>query len=338
MTNTLVLHTGELLLATLTAFGETCSPKYKRTFHSVFSSPNQEIPRNAHFPYRDALSSLGHCEIDLEANAITVCPPVLARLPGADPRRATLVGARTSALLQDVRELPEEFEISISNQEQFVTMTDGTVKLRLPDAIILEASRWDTLRKCAERLRIDHALDQPPAWQIACAAESLDDYRKTLEWRVPPALAPEETKWYDRNTLWEKLCFTDEAPQTALLWKQDIHTRQNQYWGRQEGMAAEVSREWGRWLALTSPSRNILRYDVGARVLVVPALAPLPIMFARALTLSSGLAPKFVRLTADRLPPNTGHLRYVGIEKSIADIVSSKLGMQYVPYQDNFPD
>ena len=334
MTDTLVLHTGELLLATLTAFGKTSSPKYQRTFHSVFSSPDQEIPRNAHFPYRDALSSLGHCEIDLKTNAITVCPPVLARLPGAAPRRATLVGARTSALLQNIRELPEEFAISVSNQEQLVTIAYGTVKLRLPDVIILKASRWDTLRKCAERLRIDHALDQPPAWQIACAAKSLADYRNTLEWRELPALAPEETKWYDTKTLWEKLCFTDKAPEKALLWKQDIYTRQNQYWWQEADKAAEVSREWGRWLALTSPNRNILRYDVGARVLVVPALAPLPIMFARALTLSSGQAPNFIRLNADRLPPNTGHLRYVGIEKSIADIVSSKLGMPYVPYQD----
>jgi hypothetical protein len=98
-----------------------------------------------------------------------------------------------------------------------------------------------------------------------------------------------------------------------------------------EGRSALVDRDWGRYVALARFKTNVLRYDDAQKALFVPGAAPLPRIFARALTACSGLAPQSFRHSL------TGWVRvFVGVPAEHAHVLAAKLGQEIT--QITFPN
>ena len=321
------------MLAALTTMGTVTARRYQDLFESLFAD-YEGLPRSAHYRYRDLLSGLGHCEADVERGTVSVCPAALVRLPGSGEAHAVFTGARTPQLRQEIEALPNRFSVRLAkSRNQSVRLATWSSPIPLPDVLILEADRWSDLRECAEALRVEADLEQPAAWRLSHAAGSLPRYEATLRYQAHPVLNWDEAARFDPQRLDGQPCYGEAPSLPSLVWTKDPYTRLDRHYWLEPERAAEVARDWGRWMALTRWKRPILWYDPEKRTLAVPIRAPLPSILARALTLCSGRAPDYVTGPPITIPGQQPLeplcLCYHDVERSISDEVSKRLGMPH---------
>ncbi|SHL90555.1 hypothetical protein [Hymenobacter psychrotolerans] len=226
---------------------------------------------------------------------ITSLPPYLLPLPTKEAAtwRMLLTGGRTPALLAGIRACISEQtpEVNI----QIIGPEVGNDHLLLPDSVILTApahSAEETLETLAQKCGIQYAGfgAKVPA-ELVLFAGSLTQYRRTL--------VPSES--YVRDG-WRKLIFNpatlewDDVEVSDIAYKQqaclveyqlsDFERRYAWWYG---GQPHRVDKNWGRYLALQAAGKRVIRHGNGE--VLVPVLAPLPDLLAKALVLLSGQAP-----------------------------------------------
>ncbi|MFX0108245.1 MAG: hypothetical protein ACFE7R_08180, partial [Candidatus Hodarchaeota archaeon] len=112
--------------------------------------------------------------------------------------------------------------------------------------------------------------------------------------------------------------------------------QQRVHWLWKGTLAAEVNRDWGRYIALANHVVNILIYDKLRNHLSVPEYVPLPRFFARALTLCSGIAPTRATISAHNkigFPPNLPVNIFSQVSPEIVGILSSKLSQEPIAHE-----
>lgn len=268
------------------------------------------------------LGLLGHVEFAFDDNNMrwALCPPTLAWLPDHDRLVGVLCGARSQRLLDDIQRLAGDGRVTIESQRQ----EEG------PDIIYIIAPTHKVGQEFANQLGLicefPTSLDYSnAALRIARCLPPLIEYEPLF------TEAPEPVGFTIRSFDIDKLEWleVERAEQSGLYWYyyyrpeyrlksagNDARTEKANdalpyegndalpYEGNDaltssvraasKGRCLKVNRHLGIYLLLQRHKRIVLHYDAALQTLSVPVRAPLPLLYARALTLASGRLPQYI--------------------------------------------
>lgn len=270
-----------------------------------------------------SLAALGHCDIEFSVNSqmIYCTPPLLARLPSPGLPEAVLVGAR----------FPETFQLlsdackSIGGWIMPTASVQPILRGLLPTRVVVEAEYGASIAEIARSVGLGFEKD-PPAWSILNYSASVDSYADTLTWREMP-----EINWLRKDFSFDSLTFANAG-------KTEKHFRLSGYtdpvrstsrtllWKGNE--AAEVDRDWARYLALREAGMNVIFYDAQRLLFLHPRTVPLPTLLARSLVLCSGYVPYSINVGDGRVKSfnSLGWLGYERVPLFLAEKIARKLG------------
>lgn len=280
------------------------------------------------------LDSLGHCEFDFDRRRVFACPPVLVTLPTYGLPVAVLTGARSATIVQKIKGFVKSNRDSIS----YSIEPQRSEHPLLPSALYIEAVNFDYLREAAQTAQIGHHLNQPAAWTLVNFSAGLGDIRNNLSYE-------------NRTDLnWKKRAFSIESLKFSWIYNTENlqglveytspFNQQRLHWIWDGNQAAEMDRDWGRYLILASEGMDVLLYDERRYLLAAPATVPLPHFLARTATLCSGLAPASAKIGEDAiggLPAGHPVDIYSAVPPAIALMISKKLSQNLIQY-DIIPD
>jgi hypothetical protein len=280
------------------------------------------------------LDSLGHCEFDFNSRHVFACPPVIVTLPTYGLPVAVLTGARSATMVQKIKGFAKSNQDSIS----YSIEPQRSEHPLLPSALYIEAVNYDYLREAAQTAQIGHHLNQPAAWTLVNFSAGLGDIRNNLSYENRVDL-----NWKKRAFSIESLKFSwiynTENLQGLVEYTNPVN-QQRLHWIWDGNQAAEVDRDWGRYLILASEGMDVLLYDERRYLLAAPATVPLPHFLARTATLCSGLAPALAKIGEDAiggLPAGHPVDIYSAVPPAIALMISKKLSQNLIQY-DIIPD
>lgn len=268
------------------------------------------------------LDSLGYCEFDFDSRIVFMCEPALILLPVFGLPKTLLVGARTPSLVQNIKMAVKKRH----NKARFIYSSQGGTDIPIPSSLIIEATCIETVQDIAQEAGITCDVEGPAAWDLANISTSLDDIKKSLVFT-----GRHEPNWKRRIFVESKLSFSAYHELTnegyVLAEYKNPVDQQLRHWIWDGSLAAETTRDWGRYIVLADKNVNILMYDEKLHSLAVPATVPLPCLLARAAALSSGTPPSHAVVGSDNLPVPMGlsvHL-YSGVPPFIASLIAHKL-------------
>lgn len=267
------------------------------------------------------LDGLGYCEFDFKTRRVFMCPPSLVRLPGAGLPKVLLVGARIPKLVHALKEAVKREE----GKALFLSLPVRPMGVEIPPLICIEADSKETLKRISNSCSIKCDVDLSASWQLCNLSDSIDDIKGKLAF-MNRKWAAQPLKEFDV----EKLRFVTAKEETEHCLTYTISPNTNQYihwfWKRSE--AAEIGRDWGRYLALAHHGRRVILYNRHHRMLAVPARVPLPFLLARAAALCTGVPPA-IATTGKKgivdIPPRYPLTIYSGVAPDVANIISRKL-------------
>jgi hypothetical protein len=297
--------------------------EFKSIFSTIYLSQCKQPPPDSSYEQHIAvrmLDSLGHCEFDFDSRRVYVCPPRLVALPTCGLPKAVLTGARSPNL--------------VSNLKQAIKNMRGSARLIrrqhkgypiLPEAIIVESIDLDTIKEIADNSGIAYKRGIA-AWELINYASGIGEVKDPSDFEERA-----ELNWKRRIFSTKYMRFTGQAEnqdEVELVEYINPVNQQRVHWLWKGTLAAEVDRDWGRYMALENYGVNVLIYDKLHNCLSVPEYIPLPRFFARALALCSGIAPVRATISAHNelgFPPNLPVNIFSEAPPEIVSILSSKL-------------
>jgi hypothetical protein len=261
-------------------------------FYNVFSivyslnnGQNSNDLKNERTRLVRMLDAFGHCEFDYNRRKVYVCQPILVGLPSIGLPRALLTGARSRTFIQELKTA-----IRNSDGSARMILRQQTHPL-LPTAVIIESSEQGLIAEIAKNVNI---LYNPKiaAWEIINFAAGIDKITTQFGERQAP-------NWQSQTFSVSLLKFAKQVKDedgVRLVEYRNPVTQQLEHWLWNGELAAEIDRDWGRYISLADQGINVLIHDRAHNTLLVPEQVPLPRLFARALTLCSGMAPTRVVL------------------------------------------
>lgn len=270
-----------------------------------------------------ALDALGHCDFDFseDGSKVYAAPAILVRLPCAGFPQAVLAGARSPQSIQKVsaacQAVGHHINVDVSEQPSEL--------FRVPVRVAVQAESIEELRAVADWLGIIFDKE-PAAWSLLHFAASLDDYLATCQWVARPELNLRR-KDFDFSSL--QFHHTQDAV-TGLRLSRYINPVRNipVHFLWKDGLCTRMDCNWGRYAVLRHAGLNVLVYDQRQFTMAVPASAPLPRLFVRALALCSGHASTSV--PTKKLPclnqKTWGFNLFRDIPPQIAEMTAAKLG------------
>jgi len=322
----------EKLLYALTARGKMSISGFDSAFNALYGQVTTNHPAevNFHELRRQTirfLDGLGHCEFDFEKRFVYVCEPTLVLLPNSGLPRAILAGARTPALISKLKTFSRNHKESVD----LSMFSQDSRHFLLPAAVCMEAINNIMLEEAASFAGLWHQLDAPAAHLLlnfSCDIRTMKG-NMSLDHRAAP-------NWPKRTFAISNLSFlkyfTPENELKLVEYTSPID-QQRLHWLWDGDKAAEIDRDWGRFLILWCQNINIVLYDSKKFLLGIPATVPLPRLIARAVTLCTGLAPVQAVLSGkpfSDIPESCFLDVYQAVFPSIAEIVSEKLGQRFI--------
>lgn len=233
------------------------------------------------------LESLGHCEFDYGTNLVTVIKPLLVALPTGDSPAAVLTGARTPDLLHDFLNAAKKSNGDIKTYKK--VQQDYPL---IPDAIWLQAKDLETIKQIADEININ--FSKSPSLEMLNQTSSIDDILKSDDFEPR-----EDLNWHCRVFSAKELQFTRFHKPRAITGNVRLveytHPQFNyrvELWLWKGNQAIDnIDKDFGRYAVLASEGVNVFLFDFLHNLFAVPEFVPLPLDFARALTLCSGVAP-----------------------------------------------
>jgi hypothetical protein len=336
---------GDYLLYVASQRRELSWPLYKRILDTLVSSlpPDAAVRREAVDVVRREtfrqMDALGHWDVDFSnrMGRFVVASPSLARLPVSGLPRFVLLGSRAPVTLdilkQGVRNSRGRVALDSSRVDEPSCLTPLRIELVGDDVADLERIASSTGIQFSQR---------PFAWQIADEAPSIQQTLAGLIWE-----ARAEPTWPRRDFEVHRLAFLSSMVEANFRLSSYANPRTtlalHLIWNG--GLAAEIDRDWGRYLALARAGISVLWFDRVHSVLAVPNSVPLPRLYARVLTLCSGRPCKLTVLPQTSAPGREGHVLklYPGVPADVARAVASKLDQELmeaslVPYAERSRD
>jgi len=257
----------------------------------------------------NGLVACGHAAASFKGGVGVVwnAPRVLALLPDLPPSRAVLVGHRTSEIERDLRKACNDHGAALE-----VGDDDGCP---FAPHLLKVIGDPDSLARVAAAVQALFHPD-PAAWRLTQFVGDLAAYEAELSWLPRADLGGWGRARFDPDSL---LFVPAATQQDGLTEFRHPTTGRRVYWYRRGDQAAEVDRNWGRYLSLKDAGRTgILTTSDGGLRAPLGALPPDPL--AAALGLCSGRPPALARADAER------GLVYRDVPPEIAERVARKLG------------
>lgn len=282
-----------LLLAYLSELGQGKWSQFRQAL-DYLADENQELYRSVK---ARQLSALGHVEFAFEGDLRwAVCEPTIAWLSRADQLKGVLCGQRSQRLLDNLAHWCERFDcqLSLASQEEG------------PDVISIMAPSNDVGEQLAQKVGLKSQSD---------AAERLAEILPDITSYLPlcphePAPRGYKTEKYDIDQLrW----FDVEEDSAPGFYRYTHYRREHRL--KIDGAIWKTPPYIGIFAWLQHKKRIVFAYDPKESVLTGPANAILPPLFARAISLCSGLLPCFER----------GQHRYVEVPAGVAYHLLHKL-------------
>jgi len=269
------------------------------------------------------LDSLGYCEFDFAARRVYMCDPAFVLLPSYGLPKAVFAGARTPLLIKKIKEYVR------NNKDKIMIhyVSQNTFEFAMPTMVYIEAVGVDNIKELAENCGISADLDQPAAWSLASYSASLDEVVMTANFRPFAGL-----DWRRRFFSIDRLTFSSQesnprGSMTLVEYKNPIN-QQSKHLILKNESAAEVDRDWGRYIALSNNKKQVILYNEKLQKLIAPVTVPMPRLLSRAVVLCTGLAPKIITIFSriGDIPPNHPVYTYPGVPKIVAELLARKLG------------
>lgn len=318
-------NVSELLLQTISTFGNMNIDKFNNAFNGLSQSmrmSNREIDLN--YVRRQTirlLDSLGHCEFDFDNRRVFACSPSLVALPTSGLPKAILSGARVPALIKDIKKFVRTNRDSIS----FSETQQNNEYLFLPSAIYIEAVDYEYIKNVSLSTQIYHYLETPVAWSLVNFSVGIENIVENLIYE-----RRDDINWKKQTFFTDSLTFSNRHCDNIqkLVSYVNPMNQQRRHWVWDNNQAAEVDRDWGRYIILASQKKNVIIYDERYHRLAVPSTVPLPRFLARAATLCTGFAPVPAPIGEEPiggLPAGHQMDIYYDVTLPIAKIISRKL-------------
>lgn len=325
----------ERLLYSISARGKLSFVNFNAVFNTVLSQVHKRSWEDIDFnnlKYQTLrfLDAMGHCDVDFGNRYIYACPPSLILIPSFGIPKAILTGARDYELVDRLKGFVSEnkdsveFHSIIQNRQRYPL---------LPSAIYLEAISKDLLEEVALKAGIKSKIDEPAAWDLINFSSDISGISDKTYFELM-----DEPSWPKRIFSLSNLSFNKYVTTTDAIRLVEYTNPKNQQrlhclW--QDDKAADVDRDWGRFIILQKKKINVLLYDSKRFLFATPSSVPLPRLISRALILCTGLAPSEAVLQGKpvEMLPEYCHLNiYDAVVPSIAEMVSNKLGQKLINY------
>lgn len=324
----------ELLLQTISTLGRMRIESFDEAFDTLYQLAGisgEEVDIN--YIRRQTvrfLDALGHCEFDFDKRQVFACPPILVTLPLSGPPVGILTGARIPPIVAAIKDFVKSNRDSISCSIK----QQKRKGLLLPPAVYIEAVNHEFLKKVAQAAHIGHYLDEPTAWSLVNFSEGVEDIVKDLRYENRADINLYK-QTFSTDTLTFSRFHNTEKAQGLVTYINPVN-QQRHHWIWEGDRAAEVDRDWGRYIILATEGIDVLLYDKHRQRLAVPSTSPLPRFLARAATLCNGLAP--VPAVVGEKPVGglpAGHPVdiYCAVQQPIASMISKKLSQGLIPYK-----
>jgi hypothetical protein len=255
----------------------------------------------------NALSILGHLEVDWDAGEWAVAPPVLTVLPFAGAH-ATLVGCRTRHLKKRLEEYTEAHSY---------VYVEVHPQLEAPDAIFVATDEERHAQDMASYLEMHY--DFSVADRLCGMLPTFDSYLSVTTHSVPTRGFG--VKRFDGMALQWNESTTDSLPG---LYKYEAYGRPEYRFVQSAPTFLAVDLPLGVYAELRRIGRRVLVFEEEELngTLVVPARAPMPWLPARCAAMCSGLEPSLERTTWTR--------RYVNVPRPTAERIAKSLAQELV--------
>ncbi|PQA55665.1 hypothetical protein [Siphonobacter curvatus] len=277
----------------------------------------------------EMMRALGHIEYDDVHNKIWINSSRLIPLPARRGRRALLTGFRSNELIALLREVADQFNVSISVENH----PSRYQNYLLPSAIILIADGpaeslcgQKAIEQVAAQLNIPYDISNLPQFGLLSLSASLSEYELQI------LATPEDATLMSYCAYpfkIETLNFSGEVstfdPEFALVeYKLKKWDRRVYLW--KEGQSYRVDRRWSSYYYLHKLNRHVVQVDAQTGDLLIPFSLPLPQHFARAFTLMSGKAPDVIRRTDIHSSKSIKYNRYEHSGNLLANNFLTRLG------------
>jgi hypothetical protein len=308
----------------LCATATTTRQHYKRVFDQLYATDAaaagfqlDDVEQHRRETVRN-LEALGLCDFQYHPkDIIEPLPPYLAVAPRAGLPSVIVTGARTPALIAKLRAAAR------SDRALAVVVRPQPAFPLLPRRYEIQGADRDALRRFAARVDLP-LVETPVPGLLLGYALGIEGYVDGLKWQD---LSP-DVSWRRDDFDTTQVRFTQAPVTAATRLSQYSHPHllhRREHFLLIEGRSALVDRDWGRYAALARSKTNVLRYDEAQNALFIPGGAPLPRIFARALTACTGFAPQQLR------HPLIGWARvFVGVPVEHAQALAYKLAQEII--------
>jgi len=319
------------IIYALSSLGEVTIDKFNDLFKTLYIPEYGLLKEKEEINHRRQISqvydSLGFCEFDYSKRKVFMCPPAMVLLPSFGLPKVLLTGARTPALVKKIKKAIDKRKDKVIMHVYY----QSNNWLNVPDVITVEADSAETLRNITDETGILLSAVTPVAWEIANYCISLVELEEKLNF-----VNREDINWgkkvFDEDRL--RFCFSKEVQKNGYILAEYTHplTKQKMHWLWSGSEAAEIDRDWGRYLALKKCNKNVIFYNRRYEYIGVPLTVPLPRILARAVALCSGKAPliNYINCTELGLPSDLFFQFYAEVPEVVAKIVSQKVGQKLI--------
>lgn len=215
--------------------------------------------------------------------------------------KCLLTGGRTAALIREIEQLQDQFG--------FKLIIDNADSSLMPQSIYVYAKRHEVFNQLAEKCKLLYQ-DNVYANVLLKYLPSVDDYQKkcleegadinmfgvksfrTIDYKRMSDLYPQklaegkgfynseiDKKEFDENNDVVSF-FPGTKDETSVLIK--------------DGIMKEVDKYWGHFIGMSTQKAKVLQYDKDQAKIFLPLQIRLPLLYARALTLTTGKTPDSV--------------------------------------------
>jgi hypothetical protein len=316
-----------MLLFAMSARRDAAWSSFSDAVDAIFT-PDERVAddvRHVRYTVASLGDSLGHWDIandDSGSARLVASPPVLATLPRCGRPTAILCGSRSPDSYPAITEAARARGVSVASRRQ------DRLQAYAPSRIEVTADTHAVIAELAKTVGIAFRR-LPPAWALASACGSTNDYVASRPWA-----GNAELNWTRRDFDPSRLRFapaTTPIPTGSLSLSAYTHpggwVREDRL-VRTDGESASVDRNWARYAVLADRGIKVLGYDPRAATVHVPRQVPLPNVAARALALCSGEPPRYAQ------GPGLGWLVYAGVPREIYAILAAKLGQEPVAQEE----
>lgn len=227
------------------------------------------------------MSILGHLEIDWSSRKWSAAPAVLTIVPSGGAN-ALLTGGRTRQLLADIAEATNE-EVTQDLLMKRLTQPEA------PDAIHIASENEQRVEELARTLGIRY--EYSVADRLSRILPSVDDYLESARSTPAPGKFETERYLFRNGAIWDEVS-SDASPGLYRYNTWGGYT----YRFFSDGHHYDVDLATGVYAELSRTGSSVLEYVVNEvnGTLRVPWGAPLPILYARAAALCTGIEPRSI--------------------------------------------